>query len=208
MRGVVSVGTGKYRANLDRLRLAAGDGRYFFDLPTGCPDIPYAFKPYAIMQARERGYDTILWCDSSVAPIRSLDPLWTLIEQQGYWFSDNWNWNCGQWTSDEALTLLGITREEAFTIPHLCATAFGLDFKHRFGREFFSQWLKLLPAFKGPWTNENGEASSDKRVLGHRHDQTALSVIVHRMGLNVSKQPQYLSDSHGETEETILKVCR
>lgn len=182
-------------------------------LPTGSPthqDRPYAFKVYAIKDALRMGATRVLWTDASVVAIKSLEPLWNLIERQGYWFSDNGEWNCGEWTCDSALEPLGITREEAFRIPQIAATAFGLDLRQEIGRAFLTEleYLSKTSAFCGPWVNFNGEASPDKRVLGHRHDQTAASVIVWRMGLKMTKQPDFFSDYRSENGSTILKVQR
>src|SRR5580698_3342627 len=55
-------------------------------LPPGSPfhtEVPYAFKAYAILDAWARGFGTILWADSSVFPIRSVEPIWQHIERQG-----------------------------------------------------------------------------------------------------------------------------
>ena len=37
--------------------------------------------------------------------------------------------------------------------------------------------------FPGPHNNDNLLASKDRRVKGHRHDQTAMSVIAIRLGM-------------------------
>ena len=165
-------------------------------LPPGSPqhdDSPYAFKVYAIRDAaRRQEAQTVLWADSSVHVVKRLDPLWGLIESQGYWLStndvdENTFRTCGEWTCDAALEPLGITREEAFKIPQVVATFFGLDFRHQIAVDFLREWERLekAGAFKGPWVNTNQEASVDPRVLGHRHDQTAASVIAYRLGMKL-----------------------
>ena len=98
-----------------------------------------------------------MWLDSSIVPLRPLSSLWKLIEKQGYWFSENLPqgrldlpcWNCGEWTCDSALGPLGITREEAFTIPHVIATAFGLDFSHQVARTSVERRTPHVPHGQG-----------------------------------------------------------
>ena len=92
-------------------------------------------------------------------------------------------WNVGQWCADHALAPLGITREESFAIPLLWSNAFGFNFDRPEAVDVFDEFERLAlrtNAFRGPWRNDDKSASADLRVLGHRHDQTALSVLVHR----------------------------
>jgi len=222
-RCIVSVGTGNHRGKLARLTdqvFALGENFFFWDgyLPMESPsheEAPYAFKVWALRTVLTRSeglhHDVLLWLDSSIIILKPLAPIWELIEQQGYWFSRNHNYSTGNWASDASLPILGITREEAFGIPQIVATSFGLDLRQPVAQDFLSRWrdLALAGAFAGPWSNEHGEASSDPRVKGHRHDQTAASVLVHRMGLNLTVPPEYFSDEGFPYDErTILTTDR
>lgn len=188
------------------------------NFPPGSPshdDSPYAFKVYAIKEAVRRGATTVLWADSSVHPVQNLEPLWRRIETDGYWLPDNrsdpeHDRTCGEWTCDSALEPLGITRQEAFNIPQITATTFGLDFRHKIAVDFLQEWERLekAGAFKGPWINTNHEASDDDCVLGHRHDQTAASVIAHRLGMKLTKQPMFLGDPQYGSRRVFLHVER
>jgi hypothetical protein len=227
MRAVVSVATGpRYCVMQDRLNqmLDPAEYRVFWReaLPPDCPtneDVPYGFKVWAIKRAVELKAPMVLWLDSSIVPLRPLSSLWKLIEKQGYWFSENLPqgrldlpcWNCGEWTCDSALGPLGITREEAFTIPQVIATAFGLDFRRQIARDFFDEYLRLAverTAFQGPWYNRDGSASADPRVLGHRHDQTVASVLAWRLGMKLTLPPAWIVDGQDPTQETILSIQR
>jgi len=209
-RLVVNVATGPYVAGQRRLKRALTDPMLCWadQMPPSSPThkrTPYAFKAFALEAARIQGADLVLWADAAVVPIRSLDPLWDLIERQGYWFSRNGFQN-GQWCSDAALPLLGITREESFQQEHVVATTFGLDLRSEIGTTFASEYLRLAQngSFRGPWRNDHGEASTDPRVTGHRHDQTAASVIAHRLGMELTNPPQWFAYRGGETQETVL----
>jgi hypothetical protein len=183
------------------------------ELPYGCPEhlsVPYAFKSYAIRAAQLADFRLILWADSSVFAVRSLSPLWRRLESLGYWFAKNANWNCGQWTCDDALPILDINREEAFSIPQVVGTTFGLNLANSQGAKFFNWYrdLSISGAFCGPWVNDKHQASPDPRVLGHRHDQTAASVIANKLGMELTIQPNILSEYAGDDPETILKIER
>lgn len=171
---------------------------------------PYAFKVYAILEAIQRGYQQVIWADASILPIRDLDPVWHLLETRGYWISENPPGTCGEWTSDAALPLLGINREQAFQIPQVVGTAFGLNLDFTIARDFFRNLrdIEQTEAFCGPWVNDQQQASQDSRVLGHRHDQTAMSVIAHRLGMDLTKPPAYIGGIEQKVDNTVFIIDR
>jgi hypothetical protein len=112
----------------------------------------------------------------------------------------------GNWTSDAALPLLGITREQSFKIPKLATHSLGLDLKTNIARDFLSQWMDAANngSFRGAWTNNNHEVSQDPRVCGHRHDLSAASVIADRLGMTATTGAFLTYES--QIPETILKT--
>lgn len=202
------------------------------DVPVGCPqhkDKPYAFKAYALQVAADSGHDLLLWADASVLPLRSLESLWERIERDGYWIARN-GWTNYEWTADSAYSDLfpGIpldeAREENKKFPQVVATAFGLNLRTEIGRKFLEEYLRLAKtdAFIGPWANTN--CPREKRfdyganspytmgpcgppdVLGHRHDQTAASLLAWRLGMKLTDCPEVFSypPGHEGHEKTIL----
>jgi hypothetical protein len=164
---------------------------------------PYSFKIYALEEAA-KDFDMLLWCDASIVPLRPLAPIWKRIEHDGYWFSRNYNYTNGEFTSDAALTIMGQTRDEAMVVPHIVATSFGLDMSQNVAREWFAEWKRLLLA--GAF--ENG-GSSDPRFRGHRHDQSAGSFVCWKMGLTLTVSPDCFAEAeYGVSDKTILAACR
>jgi hypothetical protein len=172
------------------------------------------------MQAWAKGFTTLLWCDASILPIKPLTPLWNRIESDGYWISRN-GWTNYEWTADSAYPELFPTifdgrlteelalqraREVNKQIPHVVATTFGVSMEHEVGREFLQEYLKLAngSAFNGPWTNSVTTRCGSQEVLGHRHDQTAASVIAWRLGCALTNPPEYFAYSGGQIDKTIL----
>jgi hypothetical protein len=226
-RAVVNVSDGHYHRGQVRLLLALDEfdpfSRRFFwsEIPKSWPkhtEKPYAFKAYALDWANEFA-DVLLWCDSSVYPIRSMEPLWEKIERDGVWIGLN-GWTNYEWTADSAYADLfpGTPIEEARavskTFPHAIATAFGLNVKSKIGRALFDEYYRLADtnAFCGPWSNANYPGAIQHPsispcgaadVRGHRHDQTALSVIAWRLGIELTPCPEFFSYAPG-TEKTIL----
>ncbi len=191
-------------------------------------EIPYGFKGYALKEAAAQGYAQLLWCDACIIPIRSLAPIWQHAKEHGVWMCANYGFSNYTWTADSAYADLWpddlrsdwLTKDDYMTatrgvnkrIPHAIATAFAVDLERPAGRAFLDEYYRLASetqAFYGPWTN--GPATPDGRtapcgpadVKGHRHDQTAASVIAWRLGVKL-EEPRLFAYKGGETEETIL----
>ena len=211
-------------------------------------EVPYAFKAYALKEAAIDA-DLLLWCDSSILPIRSLEPLWERIEREGYWISRN-GWSNYEWTADSAypdlfwsrtgnkvwegiasgMDWIGygagsppweLTREVNKQIPHVVATTFGLNVKHPKGRAFLDEYHRLASqtkAFCGPWINSNSQWANEVQqhrhttynspcgpndVRGHRHDQTAASVIAWRLGMELTDPPAWFAYSKRRQDGTL-----
>lgn len=231
-KSIVTVGTGRYAKGVDRLRelcceaelskRGSGDLTAWKDvLPPNSPTHeakPYAFKAAALRQAMITGYDMLLWCDACIVfGARPLDRLWDYIEEHGVWLANN-GWTNHEWTAmaaypalfgNDSIGTLNLNRD----IKHVVATTFGVSLKHPTGRLFLHEYIRLAmetDAFCGPWTN--GPKSADGRtapcgpadVRGHRHDQTAASVIAHNLRIPLTSCPEWFAYRGNETEDTCL----
>lgn len=225
-RCVVSVGTGRYKPGIARLKnMELGcAARFWEEIPTGCPthsEVPYAFKAHAIEHASKE-HDVLLWMDASVVPVANLRPLWRKIEADGYWFALN-GWTNYEWTATNVYPLLfpdmplveaqKINRE----IPHVVATAFGVSLKNPTGKTFLEEYCRLArtKAFCGPWGNSNNPEAPQyppsmmgpcgpKDVRGHRHDQTAASVLAWRLGMALTPCPEFFSYTEGDPRTVLV----
>lgn len=207
---IVSVATGDHYVKGQKRLMASGNRvlAWTNSLPAGSPahsDVPYAFKAFALKDAVERGNPLLLWADASILPIASLGPLFDRIYEKGYWISRN-GWMNSEWTADSAYADLGVTREQNATIPHVVATAFGINVTHATGRAILDEYVRLAKtrAFCGPWRNCAETPCGPAGTLGHRHDQTALSVIAWKMGLELSNPPDIFAYKGGEVSSTVL----
>lgn len=142
---------------------------------------PYAFKPHALRWAVNQGYELVLWADSSCWAIKPIDVMFEHIAQRGHLFF--YNCNTGNWSNDRSLEFFGVTREQAFSIPMLMGICMGWDMRTEKCQEFLRRWEAAIPTFPGSWTNSGQTESADPRVLGHRHDQTAASIIAWQLSL-------------------------
>jgi hypothetical protein len=173
-------------------------------------DVPYGFKVMALLEAAKE-YDSVLWLDSFVVPIASMEPLWEQIEADGYFLVKKDEEINYEWTADSAYPELfpDMTLKEARklnkTIPQAIGGVIGLNVT-KIGGEILSEYKRLMDrgAFHGPWANancpdrpkynENDEnhvtaPCGPQDVKGHRHDQSVISVIAYRLGLTLTKEP-------------------
>lgn len=195
MRTIVNVGVsgwypkGSMRLNDSLIAVGYEGNRQIYPgfLPDQCPphsERNYSMKAFALKEAVERGFDSILWCDSSIYAIQSVNPIFDIIEADGYYFIDN-GYNCAQTATDKALINLGLTRDEAEKMPERTTCVFGFSMKHEKGRKFIAEFIRqeALGTFNGGREHRD-EDSTDPRFLYSRHDQTAASIIASQLGMN------------------------
>jgi hypothetical protein len=197
----VAFGPSGFMAGQQRLSRSLkefGEMGLFGDLPPECPphsEVPYAFKPYAVMLAwTYYNFDQVLWLDSSAWLIAPIDRIWAIIERNGHMLIRGGYTNV-EWFSDEAMNAIGTNREELATQEHLTALMIGFDFRREETRELLRQWKAMADAripfagtadpakVKTMWRNDAGQCSADPRVRGYRHDQSCLSYLAAKMKL-------------------------
>ncbi len=212
------------------------DFLYLTKLPAESPTheaVPFAFKYHALYPWRDK-MDALIWADCSILPVRSLEPLWQHIEAHGAMVM-NCGWSNYEWTADSAYPDLfpeepwGGERIDAArilnrTIKHVVGGFFGLSMKHPVGRAILDEMYRLAQtkAFCGPTINANSSTANEAQqfrdtpycgpcgpsdVRGHRHDQTALSVVAWRNGVQLVDPPQFLVYGKPEVATDERTVC-
>ncbi len=176
--------------------------RLFFDvLPAGCPshqESHYKFKVEALRCAVAAGFRSVLWMDATLAPIAGIERIWDHIDREGY-FAIYGGAQLGEYVSDAALAIYGITRDEAMVIPLAASGLTGFNRHHELGNKLWDGWERLCGqgAFEGAHRNTlpkgsaekqhgnkfDGWCSDDPRAKGHRHDEAALSFVLHQIGV-------------------------
>lgn len=200
-RGIATVGYGQpYYGGAQRLRGSLSRVFSIFRLPDeeeirivdGWDYTGYCLKPLALAHIAKQ-CNLALLLDASVVALKPLDPLWAHIEKHGYYLGES-GFSCGQWTSDEMLEAFKITRDEVIAVPQPASGIVGLDLRRATGKNVVEAWVRSRHLFPGHHSNINAEnraysyrnegfVSKDPRCLGHRHDQAALGLIAHQLGL-------------------------
>lgn len=194
---IISAGIGGwYSAGIDRLQRSlifhgcAADIMFYKDvLPPNSPthaENPYAFKIYAFMEAIRRGYKVIMWLDCSFWAVKNPHHLFDIIYDNGV-FAFRSGYNCAQTCPDNLLAEMGVTRDEAENLPEIATGMVGLNIDNPNGKAVFDIWADLC--FRGFFKNDrhhNPVESADARFLHSRQDQSAFSMAVHKVGLDIN----------------------
>ena len=160
-------------------------------------ELPYAFKIAALRAAARRGCTSILWADASIFAIKPLNPVFEHIEKHGHLFFQA-GFNCAQWTNDRALSIMGVTRDQAEQMEMLMACCMGFDLRNERTCRFLDQFENVVLhtcAVQGNWTNDSSTESRDPRCRGHRHDQSVASILAAQLGMKL--EPPVLMNYYG-----------
>jgi hypothetical protein len=156
--------------------------------------IPYAFKPCFFKEAKRLGYQKVLWLDTSIKPVISLNHIFQEIEKRGVFTLAN-GWTVGPFMNNDAAKALGVTLEEAFHIPSCSAGLFGIDFSNEKASKIFDLWYE--------------KAHDAKPFFSARSDQNVLSVILHQMGFHDLFPPEMMVEVNQPiSENTFFMIDR
>jgi hypothetical protein len=130
--------------------------------------VPYAFKISFFKEAQRLGYKRALWLDTAVVPIVSLNQIFKMIEEKGYFVMGN-SHMIGPYMNETVAAAFGLTLQDTFKIPSCSAGLFGVDFTNKKGIQLIDQYLK---------------AAKDRDAFySARQEQNALSIILYQAGI-------------------------
>lgn len=140
-------------------------------------DNPYGFKISAIRKCIDAGYKRVLWADTSMFAVKSVQPVFDSIRTNGYFFHRSLH-NLSEWCNDFTLSYFGITRDELLDYKMVHGGLIGFDFDNEISISIFNKLEQAMYAgcFKGDWTN-------------HRHEMATLSCILYQSKVNILITP-------------------
>ena len=172
-----------------------------------CPNhnsAPYLFKAFIIQSAREMGYETILWCDSSIILNKNPEHYFELVKETGIVTFDNIGNYEATWTSDDCLQQLGCSVEYARTFFQIEAAILLFNFNNVVTNELFEEYIKYgldgicLKGLSG---------STREDFKGHRHDQSVLSYLIRKYKKNPIDYGGWATKIDlGDCNPTFLKI--
>lgn len=133
---------------------------------------PYQFKFGLIDHAREQGYTHIIWCDASIA--LSKCPLHLLTQSnKGVMAFHNLGHETKDYISPECKALMNFNSTD-INAPQTWGGCIGFDFTNDEAMAIF----KFIVHY-----SLQGCFNNSATFTKHRHDQSVMSVIFHRMGV-------------------------
>lgn len=213
---IISVGVnGWYSKGIDRLERSLiyhgsnADTFFWTNIyPEGSPTHevnPYAFKIYAFQEAIKMGYTKILWLDASFWAVKDPTPIWTIVENKGYYLIRNGE-TCAQNCNDTCLDYFKVSRDEAECINSIASGIVGINIDNEIAFTFLNEWANSCDrgAFKGSRLHAN--QSSDARFLHHRQDQSAASLVAHKLNMEIGEMGLVRYYEPEMSKETIFAI--
>lgn len=144
----------------------------------------YNLKASAFEEAINKGYKKILWLDSSIYAINNPQPIFDIIENEGF-FSITNGYNAAQECSDKCLDYFNISRDDAENIPMCSSGIIGVNLQNEKANIFINNWIISAKnnVFDGSRFHDN--QSQDSRFLHHRQDQSSASILINTLKLKL-----------------------
>jgi hypothetical protein len=151
--------------------------------------VPYAFKTSFFNEAKRLGYKRFLWIDSSVVPLVSLNKIFKIIEEKGFFVMGN-SHMVGPYMNEKTAKSFGLTLEDTFKIPSCSGAIFGFDFSNE-------KAAKVIDLFH--------KAAQDKDAYySARGEQNALSIILFQNGITELTSVHFIPESKEEIKPDSL----
>lgn len=187
---------GHYAVGIDRLQRSlnfvgwGGDTMFWKDYPEGCPKHEgagqYNFKLYAFEEAFRKGYTVVLWADASIYAVQNPMPVFDHISEHGLYFFKS-GYSLAQTATDNLLKTEGVERDTVDEVSEFATGLVGINIENPKGEEFFKRWKHAMEwgLFAGNRVQDRTD-SKDYRFQFSRQDQSAASMVLHKMGVKTA----------------------
>lgn len=108
-----------------------------------CVDVPYSFKIFSILEAKQLGYQNCLWLDACMVPKKCIDPVFDSIEKTGIFYYSLINYSHQNHVQEFALQAMGSSLEEFLNIPPLTTIVIGLDLSNTTSLQLLEDWRRI-----------------------------------------------------------------
>lgn len=156
--------------------------------------VPFAFKVCFFREMRRMGYKRVLWLDASILPWVNLNTIFQLIARRGFFVQAN-SHDVGIYMNEDSCSFFGVSMEMCRNIWSCSAAIFGIDFTNPKTAPIIDEWHA---AAKDPYA-----------FFSARSDQSALSIILYKMGLTDQMWPaNTLGEPNHIREGTLFLMDR
>ncbi len=151
--------------------------------------VPYAFKVCFLREMQKKGYKRVLWLDSSILPWVSLNKIFQMIQDKGFFVIGNIH-NVGPYMNEDAAAAFGLTLEQTYSIRICAALIFGIDFTNPKTAGLVEAWYQA--------------AKHPEAFFSVRSDENALSILIYQFGLINEVWPARTLGRPGRTKDITL----
>lgn len=168
---------------------------------------PYHIKASAITEILNKGYTHFYWLDCSVWAINNPNPMFDIINDKGYYFWKS-GYNAAQCCSDKCLEYFNLSRDEAEKYQDCSSAIFGININNGLGKKFIEKWLQSAKdgVFNGSRLHDN--QSKDSRFLFHRQDQSAATIILNELKMELTDPGIHCSYYSDNMNKDIIFTMR
>lgn len=155
--------------------------------------VPYAFKVSFFKEVKSLGFKRVFWLDTAILPVVSLNLLFDMIKENGYFAMGNSHY-IGPYCNSFVFNAFGITPTKANAIPSCSAGICGIDFTTEIGRTIFDRWYRA--------------AQHKVAFFSPRSDQNALSIILDDLNLSLCPIERLAHNRRAINDQTLLLIER
>lgn len=152
---------------------------------------PYCIKAAAFTEAIKRGYTHILWLDCSAWCINNIEPIFDIINHEGYYFLGN-NHRCSEYTSEACYNHFGLTKNDVLDWTQCSSGIIGINLFNPKAKIFLDKWL------------ESARCRAWHPEIDKSKDQGAASIIINQMGLKMYGEGIHAMYYKKEMNESVI----
>ena len=166
----------------------------------------WLWKPYIILETINRAEDgdIIIYCDSGIEIIASLDPLLSICDtKEDILLFENNTFINAQWTKRDCFVLMNCDNESYWNGVH-CDAAFLMLKKSGKSIKFVNEWLYyssnkyIITDLPNSCGKEN-----HSQFIDHRHDQSIISILAHKYCISLYRMPTQFGNHYKIPEYRI-----
>lgn len=144
-------------------------------------EIPWGFKPHLILEAAERGYEQIIWCDSKIRMLKYPGILLELAKERGVVAFENLGHPLKNYLSDLCQERLFLKNEELDAVKQIMGCMVIFDLTNPVGVSVLNKWID---ASRDGVSFQN-YGSKRPGFIAHRNDQASLSGILYNSFVSI-----------------------
>lgn len=142
---------------IEQLKLIGFDGHLIYRIG-GWPatqegsleffDVPYSFKIFSLLEAKHLGYESCLWLDACLFPVKKLDPIFEHIAQHGVFFQTIPGYPMEDHIQAFATESFGLSLSKFLQFTFVSSFTVGLDLTSQRGLNLLDSWYEMVKTRK------------------------------------------------------------